>query len=213
VSPDAELLERWRSGDDSAGERLLERHFAALLRFFGNKVGSRDDRVEDLIQRTMLAVVRSRDAFRGESSFRTYLFTIARHELYAQFRRQRRDAERFSPAEQSVADLGESPSAIVGQREEQKLLLAALRRLPLDLQVAVELAYWEDLTSEQMAAVLEIPTGTVKSRLRRGRELLRKHIERLSRFPALVESTVARLDDWARSIGAQVRPDDDVPRA
>src|SRR5262245_60999657 len=80
---DLALLNRWRDGDRAAGEALFARHFDGLYRFFEHKTGGDAD---DLTQRTFLACVRSRDQFRGASSFRTYLFAIARHELYAHLR-------------------------------------------------------------------------------------------------------------------------------
>ena len=74
---DFETLDRWRAGDRAAGNELLRRHFDGLYRFFRNKV---DEGVDDLIQRSFLACVESKDRFRKQASFRTYLFTVARHE-------------------------------------------------------------------------------------------------------------------------------------
>ncbi|MCA9638020.1 MAG: RNA polymerase subunit sigma-70, partial [Myxococcales bacterium] len=70
MDADFELLEAWRGGDPRAGDTLLRRYFAALHRFFANKV---DDEVEDLIQRTFLALVRSRHAIREGDRFRAYM--------------------------------------------------------------------------------------------------------------------------------------------
>jgi RNA polymerase sigma factor (sigma-70 family) len=76
---DLELLASWRDGDTKAGNALFDRYFDALFRFFRNKV---QEGAEDLVQQTFLALVQSRDRFRGDSSFRTYLFTAARSKLY-----------------------------------------------------------------------------------------------------------------------------------
>ena len=70
----------------------------------------------------------------------------------------------------SVAELSGSPSQVVAGHEEEKLLLVALREIPLELQTVVELYSWEELSVAQMAEVLEIPAGTVKSRLLRARD-------------------------------------------
>lgn len=168
---DFELLDAWSGGDDRAGSELLHRHFDALFRFFASKVSHG---VEDLIQQTLLASVRGKEQFRRESSFKTYLFAIARHELYRQFRKQKREGEIFDPGSHSVCDLGPSPSFVVARRKEYKGLLSAIRQLPLDLQIALELFYWEDMRGEELSRVLDIPLGTVKSRLRRAKEGLRK---------------------------------------
>ena len=197
MSEDFTLLESWRDGDAKAGSTLLRRHFDALQRFFSNKVGEDGP---DLIQKTMEALVKSRDRFRGDSSFRTYMFAIARNELYGYLRRLKRERELFDPASHSIHDLGGSPSKAIEEQRENKLLFEALRRLPLDLQVALELFYWEELEGAELAVVLEIPLGTVKSRLRRGKELLRKHMERLARTGAELEQSRGDLDQWARGV-------------
>ena len=87
MADDAELLEQWRAGDRKAGEALFDRHFDAVARFFRNKV---DRGIDDLIQRTFLACVESRDRFRGDSSFRTYAFAVGRHVLGKPGRSKRR---------------------------------------------------------------------------------------------------------------------------
>ncbi len=199
---DLALLDRWRGGDSTAGSALFERHFDALCRFFRNKLAAGDG-VDDLIQRTMLALVESRDRFRGEASFRTYLFTIARHELYAHLKRSGREQARFDPLVHSVHDHGPSPTTILAQRKEQRMLLEALRRVPLELQVVLELYYWEDLAASELARVLELPEGTVRTRIRRGRALLEQALGELGEGEAELHSTLAGLEDWARSVRAQ----------
>jgi RNA polymerase sigma factor (sigma-70 family) len=194
---DFELLDAWKAGDAEAGNALFERHFEAVCRFFRNKV---DEGVDDLIQRTFLACVESRDRFRGEATFRTYLFTVARHELFAQLRRREREQKRFDPLEHSVHDLGPTPTGIVAQHRSQRLLLEALRRIPVDLQVALELYYFEQVRGPDLAEVLGVPEGTVRSRLRRGREILREQLLALSESPADVDSTMSNLDDWAAAV-------------
>ncbi len=171
---DHELLAAWRRGDQAAGGVLLQRHFRALYRFFRNKVGNEAD---DLIQLTMLATVKGRDGFRGDCSFRAYLFVVARHELYRFLRKQSRE-ENFDPDGSSIYDIRPSPSAVAGARGEQGLLLEALRCIPLQYQMALELHYWEELTTSELADALEVPVGTVKSRLRRGREALEAELKR-----------------------------------
>ena len=79
----------------------------------------------------------------------------------------------------SIVDLAPGLSTIAIQRAEQRLLVEALQRLPLDLQMAIELYYWEELSVAELAEALEVPAGTVKSRLHRARELLREEMNRL----------------------------------
>jgi RNA polymerase sigma-70 factor (ECF subfamily) len=200
---DADRLDAWRGGDERAGRELFDRHFASLFRFFRNKI---PDAAEDLVQQTLLACVRGRDRFRGAASFRTYLFTIARNRLYTHIRDRGRREQVFSPSTASVADLAlegavsgaaAMPSQIIAASQEQRLLLSALRRLPLEMQVALELFYWEDLTVREIAEVVEAPEGTVKRRLQRARERLEVLIGELAESDVLARSTVDNLQAWA----------------
>jgi len=203
--PDLELLEAWRGGDAAAGELLFERHFESVYRFFCNKV-PRD--ADDLVQETFLGCVSARERFRQDASFRTFLFAIARKVLlkYRERWAPRDEGEEFHASR--VAGLDLSATQIVVESEEQALLLRALRRLPLDLQTALELFYWEGLLSREIAEVLELPPGTVRSRLRRGRELLRELIHELAANPEQRTSTLGDFDQWLAAI--QGRSADDL---
>lgn len=196
---DEELLESWRQGDRDAGQQLLRRHFDSLYRFFHNKLG---DQVDDLIQRTFLATVQSRDRFRKDSSFRTYLFCIARNELFRHFRGRKHEA--IDPEQMSVVDLGTSPTGVIARHQAEKLLLTALRMIPVDLQITIELHYWEGMTTAELANVLDIPQGTVKSRLRRAREALDTQMQQLADSAELLRTTRGKFDDWVASVRRQL---------
>lgn len=200
VRDDFELLEAWRDGDRDAGSALFERHFERLYRFFRTKVSSGAD---DLVQQTFMACVQSRDGFRGDASFRTYLYTAARSKLYTYLERRRREAGRVDWGVTSCADLGISPSGVVAKHEEQRLLLLGLRRLPVEMQTALELYYFEQVRGPELAALLGVPEGTVRSRLRRGRELLRERLLEIGNQPD-VESTLSDLEGWAARIRDEV---------
>ena len=193
---DFQLIQAWQDGDRSAGDALLRRHIPALRRFFANKVGEERD---ELVQRTVLSCLKTKDGFEGRGSFRTFLFTVARRQLYRHYERQGKGPSEQWPEETSVDALAETPSQVVARREQERLLLAALRRLPLDFQIAIELHYFEELTTSEIADVLSIPEGTAKSRLRRAREALAKHLQRLARSQ-LAEETIASLEQWMAQI-------------
>lgn len=204
-SDDFALLDQWGSGDRSAGNALLLRHFDTLYRFFGSKVDA-DGEADDLIQRSFLACIESRDRFRREASFRTYLLTVARHELFAFFRkRSRANARSEALGSMSLAELGSSIRAVMVRREEERLLLRALGEIPLDLQLTIELHYWEGLTTAELATVLDIPRGTVKSRLRRAREALHAAMARLAEDSATLEATVSDFEHWAVAVRARIQ--------
>ena len=195
---DLELLERWRGGDGTAGSQLFGRHFKSIHRFFRSKV---DGGVEDLVQATFLACVEGRDRFEGRSDFRGYLFGIARNLLLDRYRRGHGPVD-FQTI--SVADLGVSPSQAIAGREQERLLLAALRQLPVDHQITLELFYWEKLKGHELAAVLGISEHTVRSRLSRARATLREAIERLAEDPSQAQATLSDLDAWVHALRERI---------
>lgn len=198
---DDALLAAWRAGDRGAGEALLARHFDVVCRFFHNKVG---DEAPDLIQQTFLAMCEGRERFRGDSEFRGYLLGTARNVLLGHFRGKRRQAERFDPLEHSVADLQLSFTSVVAKQREEAILLQALRGLPLELQVVFELYHLEGMTAGELAKMYGISEPGMYGRLRKARLLTIAACERLAETPALRQSTVDRLDDWARELRARL---------
>ena len=202
MSTDAELLDAWRNGDRKSGEELFERHFDAVARFFRNKV---DHGIDDLIQRTFLACVESKDKFRGDSSFRTYLFGVAHNVLGKHFRSKKRHGDKIDFGVTSVFDLSPSPSVIVAKHREQQVLLQALRKIPLDHQIVLELYYWEKLSAREVAEVVQVPEGTARTRIRRAKQLLEEEMAKLMGNKDQLETTIANLDSWAASLRDQVR--------
>jgi RNA polymerase sigma factor (sigma-70 family) len=198
---DADLFKAWVGGDQSAGESLYRRCFDPLYRFFRSKA---PEDYEDLIQNTMLECVRSKDRFQGNVPFRAYLFGVARHRLLHHLRRKGTNRVDLDASQTSIADVDPRPSSIMARKAEQQLLLEAMRRVPVDLQIAMELHYWEDMTTAELAEVLEIPQGTVKSRLRRGREALEAELAKLTRDPAQRDAAAGGVETWAKEIRALV---------
>ena len=165
---DGELLDAWRGGDKAAGEALVARYWASISGFFRSKIG---DDGADLISQTFLACVEGRDRIEGDN-VKAYLFAVARRRLADHFRKRARSpALDFSAS--SVIDLGTGPATHVSRRQRSELLREGLARIPLDDQIALELAYFEGLSTKDIAGILEIPENTVRSRLSRARDKLR----------------------------------------
>jgi RNA polymerase sigma factor (sigma-70 family) len=202
---DAELLRAWAEGDKRAGEQLFERHFEAVARFFRNKLAA-DASHEDLIQQTFLGCVEARHRFRHDASFRTFLFAIARNQLSKFWRTRSRD--RLDLQTVSIHDLDASPSAAIARDQDHQQLLIALRRLPLDSQIALELHYWESLTADEIAVVLELPLGTAKTRLRRAKQLLEAELRSVLAGQLGDARTESGLETWARGLRASVLADE-----
>ncbi|WP_096333862.1 RNA polymerase sigma factor [Nannocystis exedens] len=192
---DVACLAAWRAGDRAAGQRLFARYYDPVARFFRNKVG---DASADLIQRTFLACLESLPRFRGDGTFRSYLFAIAYRQLCKNYRARKGD--KIDLTSVSAFALDPSISGLIAEREEMRIFLASLREIPLELQVALELYYWEQCSVAEIAIALELPAGTVKSRLYRGRELLRAAIERLAASGDLAERTIDGMETWARAV-------------
>ncbi|HTE51909.1 MAG TPA: sigma-70 family RNA polymerase sigma factor [Kofleriaceae bacterium] len=200
MDADYELLDLWRSGDTNAGQELFGRHFDSVYGFFASKC---DGEIDELVQTTFLACVRARDQFRKESSFRTYLFTIARHELYRYLRQRRRDGDRIDFASTSVAELATTPGSRLVRNEDHRRLLDALRRLPVEQQTLLELHYWEDLDISALAEVFAAPAGTIRTRLHRARRALRDRMEETAAAPLEALATLEGFDTWARAMGGR----------
>lgn len=195
---DRALFEAWCRGDRRSGAALFDRHYEAVARFFRNKVG--EGAAPDLIQGVFLACVESRERFRGDSSFRTFLFAVAHHVLCKHYRARSGGAAAPDLATLSAEQLAPSASELLRGAEERRLLLAALRRIPLECQEALELHYWEQLGTSEMAEVLGVPAGTIKSRLQRGRRLLEEKLRELADSPEALRTTLATLEQWAEGV-------------
>ena len=167
MASDLELLAAWRSGDLTAGDALVTRHWPSIAGFFRSKIG--DDGV-DLISQTFLACVESVDTIENVKAF---LFAVARRRLADHFRKRSRSAV-VDLGLSSLADLAPGPVTELALRQRGELLRAALARIPLDDQIALELAYFEGMNTKDIASVLEINENTVRSRLSRARDKLRE---------------------------------------
>jgi RNA polymerase sigma factor (sigma-70 family) len=167
VPSDLELLAAWRAGDLAAGDALVSRHWPSVARFFRSKLG---DDGADLIAQTFLACVEHKDTIDHVPAF---LFAVARRRL-ADHLRARTRRPTVDLAVSSLADLAPGPVTELARRERGELLHAALARIPLDDQIALELAYFEGLSTRDLARVLEINEHTVRSRLSRARDKLRE---------------------------------------
>jgi RNA polymerase sigma-70 factor (ECF subfamily) len=194
---DFRLLAAWREGDDTAGSALYERYSPGVVRFFASKVRC-EQTAQDLTSRTFLACVEGRDRIRKDASFRSYVFGIA-HNLHREhLRKAGRAAADASVG--SAADLGPTASALIGGAQEQRILLEAMRRLPLELQIVYQLHYWEGLSGSEIAAVVDAPEGTVRTRLRRGKRMLEDEMERIEGGKEVLASTITTFDLWARKL-------------
>ena len=196
---DAQLLEAWRAGDQRAGQALVRAHFNAVYRFFVNKAPTH---AEDLTQETFLAVVEGSDRLRDPAALRAYLFGIARNRLFRHWR-STTDREPETCCTEELCGGDTSLSDALARHQEHKLLLGGLRRLPLSLQILLELSYFEGLTDRELAALEAIPIGTLKSRLRKARTELERAMAAVGSSEVLM-STTQDFAGWIASLRHRV---------
>jgi RNA polymerase sigma-70 factor, ECF subfamily len=184
LDPDSSLVSRCLRGDETAWEDLVRLHtrkvYAMCYRFTGS--GSE---AQDLTQEVFLRVFRTVRSFRSaEGSFATWLSRVTRNLLIDHYRRTRQDRatdsieEQLPMLEEEGAAASARPDHVLAGREASEILQATLQKLSPDLREAVILRDLQEMEYREIAQVLDIPEGTVKSRINRGRaelaRLLRK---------------------------------------
>lgn len=198
---DEALLEAWVAGDRRAGAALFERHYESIARFFAYKLGPDHD---DLIQATFLGLLEGADRFRKAGSVRSFLFAIARHKLLKHLERGSRARKRFDPSKTAITSDDAGVEDLLVAHDDRRLLVMALRQLPLDTQIMLELHYWESMEIRDIALVFEMPVNTVKTRMRRGRLKLEELLEALAESPQQLELTRSTLTGWAAKLRAEL---------
>lgn len=198
---DRRLLAAWQGGDEAAGAELFRRYYAPVLRYFRSKVGPQ---APDLVQRCFLACLESRLRIREGGSFRAFVFGVARNVLLMHFRGSRRDRDHIDFTERSAEDLGATPTSLLAREREAQLLLQALRSIPLEYQIVLELYYWEGLNTREIAETEDAPEATIRTRLRRAKLRLEQRLAELATSPQLARETATNLEGWARKLRDQL---------
>ncbi|HYL38301.1 MAG TPA: sigma-70 family RNA polymerase sigma factor [Bryobacteraceae bacterium] len=172
-------------GDEEAYEILIQRYQQPVYNLVCRLANDPSDGA-DIVQEVFLKVFRNIQSFRGGSSLKTWIYRIAVNEAYNHrrwFSRHQRQEVAFAPEEgtqnfaDSLADPGRNPFDQAADHETRTLVEAALEKLNPKFRAAVILRDIEDLSYEEIAVVLQVSLGTVKSRILRGREALRRVLE------------------------------------
>lgn len=192
---DLRLIEGLRAADERAYEQLIARFQTPVYNLAWRLLNDPAD-ASDVVQEVFLKVFRNVSHFRGESSLRTWVYRIAVNESHNRrrwlFRHRRGETamdEAFEDSdfrERPLTDDGETPFDFTMNREAQLLLEEGLGAINPVFRAALVLREMEDMSYEEIASVLEVSIGTVKSRILRGREALRRYLAtRLDRAPAM----------------------------
>jgi len=173
---DVELLRLARKGHTEAFHQLVDRHAAPLFRLATTLVPTRDD-AEDVVQETFTAAFRALKSFQERSSVKTWLYAI----LYRQaalFRRKHRMPMRMLAEDDALAADPDTTGSAghVSSIDARLDVQAALAQLPDDHRAIIILREFDGLSYDEIAAVLELPRGTVESRLFRARQALKERL-------------------------------------
>jgi RNA polymerase sigma-70 factor, ECF subfamily len=185
--PQREILDRIDSGISSTFEELFERYNSMVFNLAYQILGDREEAL-DVAQEVFLAIYQKMDSFRGESSLKTWIYRIAVRRAANRFRwwnRLRRRGtvsleEHLSKSPESelswnLTSRAKSPEDALLLQEEREKVKRMLLELPLHQRIAVIMRDIEGLSYEEIAESLNVSLGTIKSRIARGREILKQH--------------------------------------
>ena len=185
------LLRRCRAGEAGAWEELVRQYYRRVFGICYRFTGS-SDAAQDLTQEVFIRMYRSLDSYDiARATFMSWVATLTRNLLVDNYRRSKQQRQTDSldsggdpdamPLEEKLMDPSAGPEARVQALETRDLVQVALQRLSPELREAVILRDLQDMDYKEIAAVLKVPEGTVKSRINRGRTELARLLGRTDR--------------------------------
>lgn len=180
------LVDRAKNGDPDAFNELVLRYEKQVYNLTYRMMGNPED-ASDLSQEGFLRIYRSLSRFRGESLFSTWVYRIVSNTCLDELRKRKNYKiqsfdETFVPGQEeprlALSNFGESPEAVIEQRETQQEIHKAITQLSEEYRLAVILRDIQGLSYEEMATTLSCSIGTVKSRINRGRKKLKEELQK-----------------------------------
>lgn len=174
---DETLAQQAQQGQTDSLRQLVERHHSSLVGYLYRMVNGDRPLAEDLAQESFLRMVRNLAQYEYPKRFKTWLYAIATNQVRDYYRRAEMRHTQSMPEKLILPQTGSlSPEAVTIQQDETRRALAALADLPDKQREAIVLFYYEEMSLAEVAEVLAIPVGTVKSRLSVGIGRLRQTI-------------------------------------
>jgi RNA polymerase sigma-70 factor (ECF subfamily) len=181
---EAELVRAAKAGDAEAFDRLVEEHYRSVYNTAYRMLRA-PSAASDATQATFVRVWEALSSFRGDASFSTWVYRITMNVCLDELRRRKKrplslteeDEDGEIAGERDMPDLSDEPSSTTEQRELQELVHQAIGRLSEDFRAVIVLYDIRGLSYREMSEVLDVPLGTVKSRLNRARQALREEME------------------------------------
>jgi RNA polymerase sigma-70 factor (ECF subfamily) len=200
------LIQRCLQGDELAWAAIVRQYRRNVFNVAYKFVG-RHDEAEDLTQDIFLKIFKSLDTFDRRANFQTWLTSIARNLCIDHYRRVRKERETID----RDVDVGELPTpsndpgqlALLEQRDRVELLRRALAVLPETLRSAILMRDLQEMSYQEIARTLQLPEGTVKSRINRGRTELARQIRRIQEDDFGTSASGSRAPGWNRRSGAE----------
>ncbi len=179
------LVERCLDRDEAAWELIVRQYWRKVFHIAYKFVGAHDE-AEDLTQEIFLRLYRTLHTFDRRANFETWLVSVSRNlciDHYRSARRERQTVTRDVEAGEVAVPLATDPLADLERQDQVALVRRALEALPPALRTAVVLCDLQELSYQEIARQLNLPEGTVKSRIHRGRAALKRELRRLLEAP------------------------------
>src|SRR5688572_11914276 len=181
ATPDT-LIARCLSGDQTAWDAIVRQNWRKVFNVAYKFVGKHDE-AEDLTQDIFLKIFKALATFDRRANFQTWIVSISRNlciDHYRSVRKERQTiAREVDAGDLQPASAERTPYAVAEHQDLREMLRQALQRLPVTLRTAVVLRDLQELSYQEIADRLELPEGTVKSRINRGRLELARQIKRM----------------------------------
>lgn len=183
-SSNSELIKKAIEGDEASYKELLENYRGAIFNLLYKMVRSREE-TEDLVQEAFIKAFRALPSFNEEYAFSTWLYKIAINNCIDHMRKKRLKTysmnkplqSKDGEVEREFPDTSMSPDKNLLADERSKMIEAAIDGLPENYKIAIVLRHSEERSYEEIAQILNIPLGTVKARIFRAREMLKKMLK------------------------------------
>ena len=182
---DAALIRRARSGDQTAMEELVRRHYRSVFNLAYRLANDYDD-AQDIVSEAFIRVHNALPSFRGDANFTTWLYRIVKNVFLDERKKQRvrshnsleemLDLEDSSVSRQ-VEDPRPGPAPMIERNEQAEMVRRAVMSLPKNQRLMIALYHFQHRSYEEIAEIMGLPIGTVKSRLNRARVALTNRLE------------------------------------
>src|SRR6187397_2508455 len=176
------LIEKCLAGDQQAWDQIVRQHWRKVFNLAYKFVG-RHDEAEDLTQEIFLRIFKALHTFDRRANFQTWLISISRNLCIDHYRSRRKERETMArdidASNLTPASTDRGPYSQLEQADVKQLIKTALAELPATLREAVVLRDLQEFSYLEIADRLQLPEGTVKSRINRGRLELARQLKRL----------------------------------